>query len=56
MLGMRESGTAHLEEAAAAFDACLKVTETVWPENWVQQVRSHRDEIGVEIMRRRAVK
>jgi len=43
-----------LEEAVAAFDACLTVTETVWPEEWVQQMRSHLDETRAEIARRRA--
>jgi hypothetical protein len=53
-LGERESGTARLEEAIAAFDACLTVTEMAWPKEWVQQVRSHRDETRAEITRRRA--
>ena len=52
-LGERESGTARLEEAAAAFDACLAVTETAWPEEWVHRVRSHRDETRAEVIRRR---
>ena len=52
-LGERESGAARLEEAIVAFDACLTVTETAWPEEWVQQVRSHRDETQAEITRRR---
>ena len=30
--------------ALAAFDACLTVAETAWPEEWVQEVRSRRDE------------
>jgi hypothetical protein len=55
-LGLRESGTTRLQEAVAAFDACLSVTETAWPEEWVQQVRSHRDETQAEISRRRAAK
>jgi tetratricopeptide (TPR) repeat protein len=55
-LGERESGTARLEEAVAAFDACLTVVETVWPAEWVQQVRSHRDETQAEVNRRRATK
>ena len=55
-LGERESGSARLEEAAAAFDACLTVTETAWPEERVQQVRSHRHETWVEITRRGATK
>ena len=53
-LGGWESGTARLEEAVAAFGACLTVTETTWPEEWVQQVRSHRDETRAVITRRRA--
>jgi tetratricopeptide (TPR) repeat protein len=53
-LGGRESGTARLEEAVAAFDACLMITETAWPAEWVQQVRLHRDATRAEIIRRRA--
>ena len=45
-LGERESSTARLQEAVAAFDACLTVTS-------VQKVRSHRDETQAEITRRR---
>jgi len=52
-LGGRESGTARLEEAVAAFGASLTVTEMAWPEAWVRQVRSHRDETRAEIARRR---
>jgi hypothetical protein len=55
-LGERESGTARLEEAVAAFAACLTVTETTWPSEWVQQARSHRDETLEELARRRATK
>jgi tetratricopeptide (TPR) repeat protein len=55
-LGERESGTARLEEAVAAFDAGLTVTETAWPEEWVHRVRSHRDEIRAELTRQRAMK
>jgi tetratricopeptide (TPR) repeat protein len=67
-LGERESGTARLEEAVAAyratlqeytreeavaaFEACLTVTERAWPEEWVQEVRSHRGETRAEIARR----
>jgi hypothetical protein len=50
-LGQRESGTARLEEAVSAFGACLSVTETAWPEEWVRQVRSNRDEALAEIAR-----
>jgi hypothetical protein len=55
-LGERESGTARLEEAVAAFDACLTVMETAWPEEWVQEVRSHRDKTRAAIARRPATK
>ena len=55
-LGARAGGTVCLAEAVAAFDACLTVTETAWPTEWAQQVRSHRDEARAEIARRRAKK
>jgi hypothetical protein len=55
-LGGRESGTARLEEAVAAFAASLTVTETGWPAEWVRQVRSHRDKTQAEIGRRQAMK
>ena len=45
---------ARLEDAVAAFDACLAVTETAWPEEWVRRVRSHRDETRAEVIRQRA--
>ena len=51
-LGQRESGTARLEEGVAAFDACLTIIETAWPEERVQQVRSRREEVMTEIARR----
>jgi tetratricopeptide (TPR) repeat protein len=54
MLGKRKSGTARLKEAVAVFDACLTVTETAWPAERVQQVRSDRDEVMAEIARRSA--
>ncbi len=53
-LGEREGGTARLEEAAAAFDACLTVTASVWPPEWVSQVRTSQDETQAEIRRRMA--
>jgi hypothetical protein len=56
VLGERESGTARLDEAAAAFDASLTVLTTAWPEEWVEEVRSHRDETRAEIARRQAAK
>ena len=51
-LGERESGTARLEEAAAAWDACLTVIASVWPSDWVQYVRARRDEAQSGIKRR----
>jgi hypothetical protein len=53
-LGERESGTARLEEAVAAFNACLTVAASVWPVRWVRNVQDHRDETQVEITRRSA--
>jgi len=41
-LGERESGTAHLTEAIAAWEACLTVATTTWPEASVQDVRSQQ--------------
>jgi hypothetical protein len=51
-LGERESGTARLEEAVTAWDACLTVTATVWPSEWIRYVRDCRDEAQSEIERR----
>jgi tetratricopeptide (TPR) repeat protein len=53
-LGERESGTARLEAAEAAFEACLMVTTSVWPSEWVDQVRASKDEARTEIRRRMA--
>jgi tetratricopeptide (TPR) repeat protein len=55
-LGGRESGTARLEEAVASFDACLMVVHSIWPPEWVGQVRTNQDETRVEIERRRLMK
>jgi hypothetical protein len=52
--GQRESGTARLEEAIATWEACLIVVASVWPPDWVQYVRDHRDEAQSEIKRRSA--
>ncbi|MBV8397398.1 MAG: hypothetical protein JOZ17_01505 [Acetobacteraceae bacterium] len=52
MLGGRERGTARLEEAVAAWDACLAVTTSVWPAEWIRVVASRRDEAQTEIRRR----
>jgi tetratricopeptide (TPR) repeat protein len=53
-LGARESGTAHLTAAVAAWEACLTVTASNWPQAWVQQVRSHIDQARAESARRMA--
>ena len=52
-LGEREAGTARLEEAVAAFDACLTVVVSAWPDEWVRGVRRNRDDAQAEIARRR---
>jgi hypothetical protein len=52
-LGERESGTAWLEAAVAAFDACLTIAIAL-PEVSVQGVRMRRDQIRAEIARRAA--
>jgi hypothetical protein len=52
-LGERESGTARLEEGVAAWNACLAVTTSVWPPDWVRIVETRRDETQAEIGRRR---
>jgi len=51
-LGERESGTARLEQAVEAFDACLMVTAPVWPSEWVSFVRGRRDQTQAEITQR----
>jgi tetratricopeptide (TPR) repeat protein len=51
-LGWREIGTARLEEAVAAFDACLTVAEAAWSKIVQEELRSHRDEARAEIRRR----
>jgi len=53
-LGERESGTGRLEEAMAAWEACLTVTKSVWPPEWVQYVQTCRDETQAESTRRSA--
>jgi hypothetical protein len=53
-LGERQSGTASLLEAVAAWNACLTVATSVWPAEWVHCVQTHRHEIEVEIERRSA--
>ena len=51
-LGAREGGTLHLEEAVAAWEVCLTVVASAWPQDWVQEVNSHVDRARAEIMRR----
>ena len=53
-LGARESGTARLEEAVPAFEACLTITASAWPVQWVRSVQTRRDETRAEIARRSA--
>jgi tetratricopeptide (TPR) repeat protein len=53
-LGEQEGGTARLEEAVLAWSACLEVTRTVWPPEWVRRVEGRRDEALAEIARRSA--
>jgi len=51
-LGERESGTRRLEEAVAAWEACLTVVATTWPRERVQEVRSRIDQAQAETARR----
>ena len=53
-LGERESDAARLKQAVAAWDACLTVTASVWPSEWVNAVRSRRDKAQTDIARRLA--
>jgi hypothetical protein len=53
-LDERESGTVHLTEALAAWEACLAVAETAWSQAWVEEVRSHLDQARAENARRMA--
>ena len=52
-LGERETGAARLEDAVAAFDACLTVVVSAWPDEWVRAVRMNRSDAEAEIARRR---
>jgi tetratricopeptide (TPR) repeat protein len=52
-----ESGMARLEAlrgAVAAWEACLTVTASAWPPEWVQFVQTRRDETQADIGRRSA--
>lgn len=53
-LGERETGTARLEEAVAAYDACLTVVTAVWPDEWVEAICARRRDTIAEIARRRS--
>ena len=50
--GERESGTARLEEAVAAWDLCLTVAESAWRPQSVQDLLRRRAEVKAEIKRR----
>ena len=52
-LGERESGTARLEEAVAAYEACLTAATAVWLEEWVREVRDRSVAASAEIARRK---
>ena len=53
-LGDRESGAARLLEAAEAWNACLEVTASAWPPDWIREIETQRDEVLAEIARRSA--
>ena len=53
-LGGRESGTARLQEAVAAFEECLMLAVSIWPPELVSEVRTRKDEMRAEIRRRTA--
>jgi len=53
-LGKQESGTAWLEEAVAAWEACLTVAVSAWPAERAEDLRSRIDEMRAEIARGRA--
>ena len=53
-LAARESGTARLEEAIVAWEACLTVVTSNWPPAGVQQVQSQLDWARAENARRMA--
>lgn len=51
VLGERENNVAKLREAMAAWEACLTISETAWPQEWVQWVRGRRNQTQLEIAR-----
>jgi tetratricopeptide (TPR) repeat protein len=51
-LAERESGTARIEEALGVWEACLTLTVSDWPAEWIDEVRSSHDEARAEIARR----
>jgi hypothetical protein len=53
-LGERESGTERLEEAVAAWEACLTVAASAWPREGVHTVHCRIEEARAEIVRRAA--
>jgi hypothetical protein len=52
VLGERETGTARLSEAVAAWDLCLTVGDSGWLQERAGVVRSARDQVEAEIARR----
>jgi hypothetical protein len=52
VLGERETGTARLVEAVTAWDLCLAIVHSGWPQERVYAVRSARDQAQAEIARR----
>jgi hypothetical protein len=46
-----EQRTARLEEAVAAWEACLTVIKSIWPPEWVQFVQTRFDKTQAEIGR-----
>jgi hypothetical protein len=53
-LGEREAGTVRLSEAVAAWDLCLTVGDSGWPQERAGLVRSARDQARAEIARRQS--
>jgi len=52
LLGERQNNLARLREACEAFALCLSVTDTVWPPEWVANVRDLCAQTQSEITRR----
>jgi hypothetical protein len=52
VLGERETGTARLSEAVTAWNLCLTVGDSGWPQERAGLVRTARDQAQAEIARR----